>query len=99
MNNYDDQLKSLDHSGDKYVPFEQDAGTIEALQSTIGEKQKLYNAAIADLAEANDCKYCANIDQCTPHQIERNFAYRGCIRWQWRGAKPADKAEVSSRKQ
>ena len=100
MDNYEELQKSLENNGDKYVPQNQAVGSIEALQSVISEKQKLINAVMADLAEGNDCKYCAKIDQCSPHQVERNFAYGGCARWQWRGAKMAEKAlEASSRKQ
>ncbi len=100
MNNYDELLKSIEPSDNRYMPYDQVAGAIEELQSVIGEKQKLLNASIADLADGRDCKYCAYIDQCSMHQIERNLTYKGCGRWQWRGAKTADKpAEMPLRKQ
>ena len=91
MDNFDKQINSFE---------KQAAGSGEPLQYIPDESLKLMNAAIADLAEGNDCKYCANIDQCTPHQVERNIVYKGCNRWLWRGVKLLDKAaDVSSRKQ
>ena len=65
---------------------------INALQSTIDEKQKLLDAALCDLAKGSDCKYCANIGQCSTHSVERNLAYGGCARWNWKGAKVVERA-------
>lgn len=91
MDNYDKLLISIEHNRDTYMPFEQAAGATETPRSVSDENLRLLNAAIADLAESNDCKYCAHIDQCTLHQIERNFAYKSCNRWLWRGVNMLDK--------
>lgn len=99
MDNYDNQLKSFEHKEDKYMPYEQATGANEALQYVSDENLMLLNAAVADLAEDNDCKYCAYIDQCTPHQVERNIVYKGCNKWLWRGVKLLDKADAPIRKQ
>lgn len=98
MDNYNELPKSTEHNRDNYMPYEQTAGTIEALQSVLDEKQRLLTAAMRDLAEDNECKYCANIEKCSAHHIERNLAYGGCAKWQWRGVK-SDKTEVASIKQ
>lgn len=96
----DELQKSTDLSGDKYMMLEQATASNEDLQSLLGEKQRLLNASIADLAEGRDCKFCAYIDKCSMHQIERNLAYKSCARWQWRSVKAADKtAEMPLRKQ
>lgn len=100
MDNYDNQLKSLEHKSDILMTYEQAAGSVESLQSVLGERERLLHAAIADLTEENDCKYCAYKDQCSAHKIARNFAYKGCSEYQWRGAKMMDiTAEVPTRKQ
>ena len=100
MDNYDNLQNSLEHYRDTCRPYDQATGAIDVLQGVIGEKQELLKAAIVDLAEGSDCKYCTNIDQCSSHQIERNCSYRGCARWQWRGVMSADKsAEAPLRKQ
>jgi hypothetical protein len=97
MDRYDELIKSLEkytNIQDEYGHsiFTQTAETLTALQSDANEKQKLLDEALRDLAKCNDCKYCANLDQCSPHRIERNFNYGSCAKWQWRGAKTVVKA-------
>jgi hypothetical protein len=102
MENYDELIRSLEQHNDKpnYIIQKKAADAIEALREEVEEKQNLLNLAIADLAANNDCKYCANIDHCSPHQVERNLAYGSCIKWMWHGVKAAKKeVGLPSRKQ
>lgn len=99
MDKYNELIKSLDeliHSIESYqsVPdknesllLKRTAEAIVALQTDLGDKEKLLDEALHDLAQENACKNCAHIDSCTAHRIERNLAYGGCAKWQWRGAK------------
>jgi hypothetical protein len=104
MDKYNELIKSLDeliHSIESYhsVPeknesllLRQTAEAIEALQTDLGDKEKLLDEALRDLAQENDCKNCAHISQCSTHRIERNLAYGGCDKWEWHGAKSVVKA-------
>lgn len=95
MEKYDELIKSLKNYRDKTEECEPSvlkltAEAIEKLQTAINEKQKLLDEALNDLAKGCDCKNCANIDACNIRRIERNLAYGGCSKWQWKGAKIAD---------
>lgn len=97
MKKYDALIETLEKHKD--IPdecghsiFEQTAEAIGALQSVIDEKQRLLDEALQDLAKSNECKYCSNIDQCSLNRIDRNLAYGSCSKWQWHGAKTAEKA-------
>jgi hypothetical protein len=104
MDKYDELIKSLDGlirsiENDQDIPDEGErnllkrtAEALESMQFDLGYKQKLLDEALADLARENDCKNCAHINLCNAHRIERNLAYGGCDKWQWRGAQIAVKA-------
>ncbi len=97
MDKYNELIKSLENYRDVpnesgHTVIKQTAEAIEALQYEIDEKQKLLDEALDNLSRCSDCKYCANIGQCSNHSIERNLAYGGCGRWQWSGAKKVEKA-------
>jgi hypothetical protein len=92
MDRYDELIRSLekfkyflDENG--HSVFAETAEAIGALQSVLDEKQKLLDEAMEDLSKSNDCKYCAHINECSAHRIERNLAYGGCANWKWHGAK------------
>lgn len=94
MENNNELMNSLDSNRhmaaeNGYAGSDHTDETIQRLQSVINEKQHLLDQALEDLAKGNDCRNCANIDRCSVHSIERNFAYGGCCRWQWRGTKSA----------
>lgn len=97
MDRYEELIGSLE----KYRDFLDEQGhsvlaqTAEALltlQGVVNEKQKLLDEAMDDLSKSNDCKYCAHINECSAHRIERNLVYGGCANWTWRGAKTICKA-------
>ncbi len=97
MKKYDELIKSLENYRDTsddcgHTVLKQSAEAIETLQSVLGEKQRLLDEALDNLAKDSECKYCSNIDQCSSRSIERNLAYGGCGRWQWRGIKAIEKA-------
>ena len=97
MKKYDELIKSLENYRDTsddcgHTVLKQSAEAIETLQSVLGEKQRLLDEALDNLAKDSECKYCSNIDQCSSRSIERNLAYGGCGRWQWKGAKVTEKA-------
>lgn len=90
MDRYDELIKSLENYKDitdecGHSLFIRTAEAIEALQAAVDEKQKLLDEALEDFAKVKDCKYCANIEQCSMHRIERNLAYGGCVNWHWHG--------------
>jgi hypothetical protein len=97
MDRYDELIKSLETYKDitdecGHSLFIQTVEAIEALQTAVGEKQKLLDEALEDLSSVKECKYCSNIEQCSMHRIERNLAYGGCDKWQWHGTDAAVKA-------
>ncbi|MBP8640991.1 MAG: hypothetical protein KBI01_08880 [Oscillospiraceae bacterium] len=97
MEKHDELSKSLENyrevpNDSEHIVIKRADVSIEALQSLICEKQKLLDAALCDLAKVSDCKCCSNIGKCSTHSIERNLAYGGCGRWQWKGAEAAEKA-------
>lgn len=97
MEKYNELIKSLENYRDTSNDcgnsvFMQSAEAIETLQSVLGEKQKLLDEALDNLAKDSDCKFCANIVKCSTRCVERNLAYGGCSRWQWRGIKAVEKA-------
>ncbi len=97
MEKHDELIKSFDNYRDVpndggHIAIKRADETLEALQSVIDEKQMLLDAALCDLAKVSDCKCCSNIGRCSTHSIERNLAYGGCSRWQWQGAKTAERA-------
>ena len=101
MDKYSELIKSLDElikSIENYRDIPGEGGTlvlrrsaeaIESLQSDLDDRQRLLDKALEDLATETDCKNCANLDHCSAHRVERNLAYGGCDKWQWRGAKVA----------
>ncbi len=97
MKEYDELINTLENyretpDGCGHTVLKQSAKAIETLQSVLGEKQRLLDEALDNLAKDSECKFCANIDQCSNRCIERNLAYGGCARWQWRGIKANEKA-------
>ncbi len=84
MEDYNVMTQSLENNTDM-PEVKRTAETLEALQSVIDEKQRLLDKALEDLSKGKDCKYCANVGQCSSHCVERNLAYGGCSKWQWRG--------------
>ena len=97
MEKHDERINSFENYRDvpndnEHIVIKRADESIEALQSVIDEKQKLLDAALCDLAKVSDCKCCSHIGQCSTHSIERNLAYGGCARWQWKGAKTAERA-------
>ena len=97
MDKHDEMIKSIENyrdvpNEDGRIVIQRTDEAINALQSVIDEKQKQLDAALGDLAKVCDCKCCSNIGKCSTHSIERNLAYGGCARWQWKGALTADKA-------
>lgn len=97
MERQDEQIRTLENYRDVpndggNIVIKRTDDSIEALQSVINEKQMLLEAALCDLAKVSECKCCANLGQCSTHSVERNLAYGGCGRWQWKGAKLAVKA-------
>ena len=97
MDKYNELIKSLKdciNTPDENVRsvLKQTTQALETLQSVVGEKQKLLDAALNDMAKSSECKNCSNIDNCSIRRIERNLAYGACATWQWRGAKSEEKA-------
>ena len=97
MEKYDELIKSLENYRDKpnecdLAVLKRTAEAISVLQSVIVEKQKLLDGALDDLAKCGECKNCSNLNQCSIRSVERNLAYGGCGKWQWKGAKATEKA-------
>ena len=90
MEQYEELLKSLESCGKAPSDCEpsvlkRTAEAIEALKAAVAEKQKLLDRALGDLAKDSECKHCANVGQCSTRCVERNLAYGGCGKWQWKG--------------
>lgn len=97
MEKYNELIKTLENYKDAsndsgHAVLTQTAQALELLQSAVSEKQKLLEEALGDLAKDGDCKYCAHINECRLQRIERNMAYGGCAKWEWRGAKKEEMA-------
>ena len=97
MEKYNELIKSLEgyiNTPDESVRsvLIKTTQALETLQSVVGEKQKLLDAALNDMAKSSECKYCSNIDHCSMRRIERTLAYGACADWQWHGVKTEEKA-------